>query len=338
MKPEDRLLFACTRQDFQEQDQKAVLEISREYPLSWELAFSKAERHGVASLVYVNLCQRSEIPFDIPQKLVDSYQMYTMQNTVRKEQRARKLAEIIEYLNEHDIEAMLIKGGVLDILVYEHPAFSTLSDIDLVLHRKREEISSPELDRLMDELHGSSIEYDFYHHHDMTINGALPVDFDRIWQDASRIEYRGQPVWVMSAEDTLISLCINSCRKRYFRLKSLLDISETIRVMDQLRWDVVVEKAGLYDCSSIVYTALLVAERTLGCDLPEGVRDELKVSTLRSAVIDSLVSYAMRYSSLPLEPISGINLAGRQLHASLVLPYATYRLYQIRHKLFEEIL
>lgn len=338
MKPEDRLLFACTRQDFQEQYQQTVLDISQEYPLSWELIFSKAERHGVATLVYVNLCQRSDITFDIPQKLVDRYHLYTMQNTVRKEQRAQKLVEIIKYLSEQKIEAMLIKGGVLDVLVYEHPAFSTLSDIDLVLDRRREELPAPELDRLMDKLHGSSIEYDFYHHHDMTINGALPVDFDRVWRDAARIEYRGQQVWVMSAEDTLISLCINSCRKRYFRLKSLLDISETIRVMGQLRWDVVVEKAGRYDCSSIVYTALLVAERTLGCDLPVGILEELQVSRLRSAVINSLVSYAIRYSSLPLDPISGTSLGGRQLHASLVLPYATYRLNQIRHKLFEEIL
>ncbi len=338
MKPEDRLLFACTRQDFQEQYQQAVLDISRQHTLSWELVFSKAERHGVATLVYVNLCQRSELAFDIPEQLVKRYQMYTMQNTVQKEQRAQKLAEIIEYLNERDIEAMLIKGGVLDILVYEHPAFSTLSDIDLVLHRRREELSGPEIDRLMDELHGSGIEYDFYQHHDMTINGALPVDFDRIWRDAARIEYRGQPVWVMSAEDTLISLCINSCRKRYFRLKSLLDISETIRVMDKLRWDVIAEKARMYDCSSIVYTALLVADRTLGCDLPVGVLDQLRVSALRSVLINSLVSYALRYSSLPLDPISGTSVAGKQLHASLVLPYATYRLYQIRHKVFEEIL
>lgn len=136
----------------------------------------------------------------------------------------------------------------------------------------------------------------------------------------------------------LISLCINSCRKRYFRLKSLMDIAETTHKIKGLRWEMVAEKARRYDCTNIVYTALLVADRTLGCSLPETVLDNLSVNPLRAAFINGLVNYALRYSSLPLDPISGTSVGGRQIHASLALPYATYRLYQIRHKLFEEIL
>lgn len=338
MKPEDQVLFACTRQDFQAKHQQTVLELSRESILSWELIFSKAEHHGVASLVYVNLCQRSDLQLDIPQPVVDRYRLYTMRNTVRKEQRAQKLVEVLSYLKSRGIDVMLIKGGVLDFLVYEHPAFSTLNDIDLVLRRQRENFTNSEMDQLMHDLHGSGVEYDFYSHHDMTINGALPINFDLIWQDAERIEYRHQPVWVMSTEDMLISLCVNSCRKRYFRLKSLLDIAETIRKIKKMRWDIVAEKARLYDCSNIVYTAILVADRTLYCDLPEGALDNLSVSALRAVVINGLVNYAMQYGTLPLNPISGASVAGRQLHSSLVLPYATYRFYQIRHKIFEEVL
>jgi hypothetical protein len=338
VKPEDRLLFACTRQNFQAEHQQAVQELSREYNLSWELIFSKAERHGVASLVYVNLCQRSEMQLDIPKPIVDSFRLYTLRNTVRKEQRAQKLVEVLDYLSARQMDAMLFKGAVLDVLVYDHPTFSTLNDIDLVLRRRREDITSSEIDQLMHDLHGSGVEYDFYEHHDMTINGALPVDFERVWRDAEKIDYRGHQIWIMSPEDMLISLCINSCRKRYFRLKSLLDIAETTRKMKRLRWDIVVEKARLYDCSNIVYAALLAADRTLGCELPENTLDDLSVSSLRAVAIKALVGFTIRYSSLPLSPISGVNIGGRQLHSSLVLPYATYRFYQIWHKIFREIL
>lgn len=336
MKPEDRLLFACARQDFNPKYQQVVRELSRNHTLSWELVFSKAERHGLASLAYVNLCQRSQL--DIPQHIVDRYRLYMMRNTVHKEQRAQKLCAVLDYLSSLEIEAMLIKGGALDVLVYDHATFSTLNDIDLVLRRRREDFTVPEMDKLMHDLHGTGIEYDFYDHHDMTINGALPVDFDLIWQDAVGINYRDQDVWVMSAEDMLISLCINSCRKRYFRLKSLMDIAETTHKMKGLCWEIVVEKASRYDCSNIVYAALLVANRTLECSLPEGALESLQVSPMRVAVINSLLNYALRYSTLPLAPISGTSVGGRQLHASLLLPYATYRLYQIRHKIFEEIL
>lgn len=338
MRPEDHLLFACVRQDFTPEYQSVVRQLNHDNSLSWELVFSKAERHGVASLVYVNLCQRSDLQLDIPPQVVERYRLYTMQNAVRKEQRAKKLSDVLAYLNSREIEAMLIKGGALDLLVYDHQAFSTLNDIDLVLRCRREDFSPAEMDQIMHDLHGSGVEYDFYEHHDMTINGALPVDFDLVWQEAKTINYRDRDVWVMCPEDMLISLCINSCRKRYFRLKSLMDIAETTHKIKGLRWEMVAEKARRYDCTNIVYTALLVADRTLGCSLPETVLDNLSVNPLRAAFINGLVNYALRYSSLPLDPISGTSVGGRQIHASLALPYATYRLYQIRHKLFEEIL
>lgn len=338
MRPEDHILFACTRQDFTDEHKQAVREISRKYSLSWEVIFSKAEQHGVAPLVYVNLCQGEGLGLEIPESIVNRYRLFAMRNTVRKEQRVQRTLQALEYFNAQSIDVMLIKGGALDLLVYDHAMLITSNDIDLVLKRHREEISPAHMQQIMSDMHQSGIEYDFFSHHDMTINGALPVDFERIWREATRIDYRGQPVWMMSPEDMLISVCINSCRKRYFRLKSLLDIAETLRKMDAIRWDVVVEKSRQYDCQNIVYTALLVCQQTLGCRLPPGALPRFGVNPLRAAVINSIAKFLIRYSSLPVAPISGRSLLGKQIHFSLVLPYASYRFYQIRHKLFDEIL
>lgn len=338
MRPEDHILFACTRQDFTDEHKRAVLEISRKHSLSWETVFSKAEQHGVAPLVYLNLCQGEGLGLDIPESIVNRYRLFAMRNTVRKEQRVQRTLQALEYFNSQSVDVMLIKGAALDLLVYGHAMLITSNDIDFVLKRRREELSPDEIQQIMNDLHQSGIEFDFYSHHDVTINGALPVDFERIWQEASRIDYRGQPAWLMSPEDMLISVCINSCRKRYFRLKSLLDIAETLRKMDAIRWDLVVEKSRQYDCQNIVYTALLVSRETLGCALPPGALHSLGVNPLRAGLINSMVRFLIRYSSLPAAPNAGRSLLGKQVHASLVLPYASYRFYQIRHKLLEEIL
>ena len=337
MRPEDQVLFACTRQDFQDEHKRTILEISRKHSLSWETIFSKAEQHGVAPLVYINLCQGDGLDLNIPESIVNRYRLFAMRNTVRKEQRVQRTLQALEYFNAQSIDVMLIKGGVLDMLVYEHAMLITSNDIDVVLKIRREELSPAQVQKIMDDLHESGIEYDFYSHHDMTINGALPVDFDLIWRDASRIDYRGEPVWIMSPEDMLVSLCINSCRKRYFRLKSLLDIAETLRKIEAIRWDVMVEKSRYYDCQNIVYTALQVCTQTLGCSLPPSGLEHLGVNPLRAAVINGIVKFLIRYSSLPESPNAGKSLLGKQLHFSLLLPYASYRFYQIRHKLFEEI-
>ena len=337
MNPEDQVLFASTRQDFQDAYKEKVLHLSHKYALSWKLIFSKAERHGVVSLVYLNLCQNPDLELDIPRTIVDFYRLYTVRNTVRKEQRAQSLQAVLEYFDERSIDVLLIKGGVLDILIYDHPTFSTISDIDLVLRPSREKFTQPQLTQIMQDLHGSGIEYDFHAHHDMTINGMLPIDFERIWQDAKRTVYRDLPVWIMDNEDMLISLCINSCRKRYFRLKSLLDIAETIRKIKDLSWDLLAEKSRAYDCNNIVYAALAVTNQTLGCELPPGVLEKLRVKPLRAAVIERIIHYMIQYGSLPEEPISGRYIFGRRIHSSLLLPYATYRFYQVRHKLIKEI-
>lgn len=336
MRAEDHLLFACTRQDFGGEYQQKALEISRRYTLNWEQVFTKAEQHGVAGLLYVNLCQRSDLDLGIPASIIEHYRLYTLRNSVRKEQQLQKLLRALEALQRRSIPALLFKGAALEFLVYEQSAYSTLNDVDLVLKVKREQLTQSAMEELTRELE-SGIEYDFYEHHDMTINGALPVDFERIWKDATRIELRGQPVWVMCPEDMLISLCINSCRKRFFRLKSLLDIAETVQKVKNIHWDKLVEKARSYDCTNIVYTALLVTRQTLGCDLPRDGLDALQIHRVRKALINGVVSYALRHGSLPSTPISGKMFWGRQLHISLVLPYAAYRFYQVRHKLLNEI-
>ena len=336
MKPEDQLLFASTRQDFDHHHQRIALVLSRQYALDWELVFAKAEQHGVVGLVYVNLCQRCDHDLGIPSALVERYHMKILRNTVHKEQQIQYLRHALAYLASRSIEAMLIKGLALDLLVYEHSAYSSLNDIDLVLNLRRESLSAAEYGELTHQLR-EGLEYDFYEHHDVTINGALPVDFRQIWRDVTPVEFGRQQVWLMCPEDMLISLCINSCRKRFFRLKSLLDIAETIWKMPDLNWDKVLEKVRSYDCANIVYTALLVARQSLGCDLPEGLLDRLPVSPIRKALIDGMVKFAMRYGSLPITPISGVMVFGKQIHISLVLPYTAYRPYQVGRRLREEI-
>ena len=338
MKPEDRLLFAVSRQDFTEKHQQIVLDLCQRFPIPWDTLFAKAEQHGVAPLVYINLCQRSSLGLDIPAEVVDQYRMFTFRNTIWKEQRSKKLTDTLAYFHERMIDVLLIKGGVLDLLVYDHPAYVTSNDIDLVIYRRREEYTPEELTHLMSHLHQSGIEYDFFEHHDTTINGVLPVDFKRIWDDAVRINYRDQPVLIMCPEDMLISLCINSCRKRFFRLKSLLDIAETLNRIEDLQWDKLVEKARSYDCLNIVYAALLVTQLTLGCNLPVNVLDDIAPNALRATLIRTVINFLLGWSSLPAAPNTGQSFLGKQIHLSLLLPYVVYRGYQIRYKLAHEIL
>ena len=116
----------------------------------------------------------------------------------------------------------------------------------------------------------------------------------------------------MAPEDLLISLCINSCRKRFFRLKHLFDIAETVRRLD-LDWDRLAANAREDRCEGIVYTALHVASETLGCRIPD--LDPLQVPRPRVLLIRRLVARHLRHGSLDSPPPAW-------------LPYASFRLEQ----------
>jgi hypothetical protein len=227
---------------------------------------------------------------------------------------------------------MLIKGMALEILVYNRPWITVSSDVDLVLGIEADGFI--DADRMeLDDLVGSySLEYDFVEHHDVTMNGILPIDFQRVWADARATGYHGQPCFIMSVEDMLISLCINSCRRRYFRLKSLCDIAETVRQREEIDWLLLAEKARTYRCNHIVYTALLATQATLGCPLPDSLRQDLALSPRRSRMIRSEIE--KRVSQPLFGSQSFRKILGRPVDPSLMLPYLSYRWDQIVRRIW----
>ncbi|MCB0212874.1 MAG: nucleotidyltransferase family protein, partial [Anaerolineae bacterium] len=209
--------------------------------------------------------------------------------------------------------------------------YTSLSDIDLVLRPRCGTLSSRQRTHIEKFfLKFPSFEYDFFEHHDVTMNGSLAVDFNRIWHDAKQISVKDETVLVMSPEDMLITTCINSCRKRFFKLKSLCDIAETVEKFQDLNWMEFIHKTKAYECQNIVYAALVAAQLTVGCPLPDYVLAHLNINPMRAKVIQFL-SRRMSLSSLYTLQ-AGHELFGRYIGVSLLLPYVTYQLSQIRRK------
>jgi hypothetical protein len=335
MRAEDQLLFLAARQDLTADHRAAIQSLLHSKPVSWEKVFSTAQEHRVAPLVYINLVQKQEPALDIPDSIIKQQRLNIFHHVKEKEHVASRLAETLALINAHSLRAMLVKGSALDLLVYDKPWYTAASDVDLILDCTRQEFDQRRLEHIEHKMAASSMEYDFYEHHDVNINGALPVDFKLIWGDAVKLDHRGQAVYVMCPEDMLISLCINSCRKRFFRLKSLCDIAETVRKFPQLSWAKLVDRAKRYDCLPIVYTALRVTELTVRLQLPAGTPDLLKIGWLRKTLIEVAIRYLLRTVSLSAYPFTGRIFFNRQLHLSLILPYLNYRGYQVWRKLDE---
>ncbi len=327
LSPVDRFLLTCTRQACGPEHLQRAAAISREEEFDWDQMFDTATDHSVAPLIYVNLqrCAQSGMP--VPDAVLHRFKLQAARYAILKKRQATRLAKALAEFHEQGIEVMIIKGGALDLLVYEQPWYTVPHDVDLVLRATREEMGG----KYVPHLDGYGIEYDFMTHHDIIMNGALPVDFDQIWADSEGAELQGQPVSVMRADDMLISLCINSCRKRYFRLKALCDIAETVAAYPQMDWNQLASRAKLFKVNYIVYTALLAVQMALGARLPGDLLSTLGVGPIRRR----LIGYLANRSSLSAfgSLASGRQLFNRQISWQLLLPYASFYPNQIWRRL-----
>lgn len=334
MRSEDRFLFLAARQRLEPAHLSQMEALAASAQFRWQAVFAAAQQNGIAPLLYNHVTAHPELSARLPDALREQYRRYVLRNIFSKQERARQLKQAMEFFRQNGICAIVLKGAAQELLVYEQPWYTVSFDIDLILQPRREEVPTELLKEIAQKFHRKRVEYDYFQHHDMNINGMLPVDFDAVWQAARPVDCYGAPGFVLSPEDHLLSLCINSCRKRFFRLKSLFDIHETIQKCAQLDWQQFCERCRRFDCGNIVFTALLVAALTLETPVPGEVMGGLGVPPARKALINAGVRFLLStWSLVENEPRS--RLFNRRVEATLVLPYLAYRPGQIWHKVQE---
>jgi hypothetical protein len=324
MSSEDRLLFICTRQNFLEMHRDLVTNLCFKEDVEWNTVYSISEEHRVAPLIYFNLKQCQDIISQIPKDVIDKFEYCLFQNAIMKDLVKDRIVKVLACLNEMSIDTMLIKGVILDKTVYRKQFYTMLGDVDLIARPKSNELPTKDRKKITNVIREIPIfEFEYFAHHDITMNATLPINFDRIWQDSEIITFGDQRAFMMSSEDLLISACISSCRRRYFKLKNILDIAEILETYHDLKWDLLLEKSKEYRCDVIVYTALLITQMTLGCNLPREIFRQLGVDPLRVLMIKYLIQ-KITLSSLSI--FSAKSAVGRRkIDRTLLLPYLTYR-------------
>ncbi len=341
---EDQALFYCAHQDFTPAYVEALTKLSRQTSLDWKIFFDTAVKNRIGPLVHVNL---KKAGIDLPAAVAVGLKKEYIDNLIRVKEARRRLEHALVNLDAWQaqygisLRLMLIKGAALNTLIYTKSWYTRSYDIDLVLdipsyqipdHARRQLLNT-----LMDINHTPSpyythLEFDFYAHHDMTMNGQLAVDVPEIWRQARQLSLDGHSLLIMSPEDTLITATIACCRKRYFCLKPLLDLAECTRHLEGLDWDRVVEKALTYQANGIAYAALWLANELLEAQTPEWVFGALNVVRLKRFLIQRMADFLLKNFSLAHLTTVGDG-TNRPLSAAILFTYLTYRSSQLSRKI-----
>jgi len=322
MIPENELLFICTRKNFQLEHQKAIFELCNKFKIKWNIVHSTALRHQVIPLIYYNLSKCRYFGLDIESGVLAKFKTDAIVLGLYKLKQEQDIVKVLSHFNKKSVDVMLIKGAALNFTVYQDFSGYIIGDMDLILKNHREEVSNHEdqEDIAFFKKLSTLVEWERFQHHDVSRNETLKINFEYIWHNTKKTFFKGQQVQIMSPEDMLLTACINSCRKRFFRLKSLCDIAEIINYFKELDWEVFVHNTKKCHCRYLVYTALLVTTVTVTCDLPKDILSKLHVNRLRTMLIYLLIKYLHKFVSLnSLLPSSGIVIGGRHINLSLLL-------------------
>lgn len=350
MLPEDRFICLLARQRIEDRHIERLTELCRTSALNWDYIFATAHAHQISPLILANLQTLAEehlATLPIPSHTQDNFKQAYIHNVLVKKQTSHVLMEALDILERFDLAVMLVKGEALNLTVYEHPWYTISYDIDLVIRARRSDLSPGVLIELDDAFHGLNstrgllrehLEYDFYSHHDVTMNDILPFDMERIWREADCRRIGDHTVMLMRPEETLLAAAVQCCRKRYFRLKAICDVAEIVSVYPDLNWSELIARAQAYRCNVMLYSALYVAGLLLGAEVEGEVLHSLGVNPGRQRVIERIAgSLVERESLAELHERSQAALFGRQFSWSLALTYATYRFDQLPLKAQEVI-
>src|SRR5262245_40349945 len=141
---ENRLILACARSDA---DVQGIEELSGRGP-DWQAIMRKAERWGLAPLVYTNLRQAERrVPKVVVERLRSLYRGDAIHGVARQE----LLRTILVRFSEAGIPVIVLKGAAMAALVYPSPALRPMRDIDLLVHRRDMERVEAVLHGLRDE-------------------------------------------------------------------------------------------------------------------------------------------------------------------------------------------
>lgn len=318
---ENELLFLCTKKDFQLEHQEQVINLCSKIIINWNTVYLTALHHKVAPLIYYNLSKCGNLIAKINPENLKNFKYYFLNAHLYKTQQEQDITNTLLYFNQKSVKVMLIKGAALNLTIYKDCPWYVIGDIDIILNNKREEVTDKEDQEDIKFFESLKInEWERFEHHDVSMNTALPINFAQIFERAIEINFQGQKVLIMSPEDMLLAACINSCRKRFFRLKSLLDITTIIDYYKAFNWQQFIIISKEYKCSSIVYTSLLVTSLTLGYKISEDVLDNLDINPLKKIITRQLIEYLI--TNIPLFfllPSSGINILGKKINPSLIL-------------------
>ncbi len=306
--PEIEILLCCTNIHTDTAKPQRIESLLQK-DIDWNYLFKQACQQGVFLLLYQNLVKY--YPESIPKNIQPQLQAYSQIKTARNLFLSQKLCQLIKLFENNNIKVIPFKGAVLSASAYRDLTLKEFCDIDLII--KQEDFS-----RVKDILTSQgyqprsqqqpwgqvftnkddSIHIDI---HWQLAPSCFPyrVDFEQLWQRCETVSILNQQVTNLSAEDSLLILCLQIVKDAHYRqekLKQVYDIAQIIK-NQKLDWEVVIQRARDLGSERLLLFGLGIASRLLQVEIPEELQQNIEKDLIVKLYLNQVVKQLFRHSN-----------------------------------------
>lgn len=294
-RPEHRLIVRSARVRLDAADRDLFESLVRG-GLDWEHLADEAWRHGLGPLLYHHL--KATCPDEVPEDVMGRLREHFHATASRNLYMTREALGLLKLFEANDVPALFYKGPIIAASVYGNLSLREFGDLD-VLVRRRDVPKAKELllsqgyepgypltaDQELFHLKTNN-EYKF----DRPRDGAsvdlhwevapmyfhFPLGPESLWEHRQSVPLGGSEVPTLSAEDTLLALCVHGVFHLWGRLEWVCGVAEMVRARERLDWARVLERAEEADNRGTLFCGLYLARDLLEAPLPEEVSRKME--------------------------------------------------------------
>jgi hypothetical protein len=268
--------------------------------VNWEQLLALAIRHSLTPLLYWQL--RHFDDHGVPAAYLNELRDRFNNNAARNLLLAQELLSITGLLKSSGISSMPYKGPALAVLAYGNLSLRRFGDLDIIIPKTEFARAKSILiaegyvqHAVLTEAQQAAV---LRTHHSLAfLNESKKIVIELHWDVAGKrfsaqydadavgrrlitIELRGGTVDSLSAEDTLLALCVHGSKHLWERLAWVCDVAELITSHDEIDWADVIRQARTSGSWRMLALGLLLAMEMFDAPLPAAVQQAVREETV----------------------------------------------------------
>jgi len=325
MGPEERFIVASCNPSLRPDRLEGLREAAAEVR-DWEQVREQAVSLGLAPILHRNLTA-TRLRGMVPEETVTRLSRAGHAGTYIGLRQREEMGRVLDCLEAHGIEPVLLKGAALAATVYDDPALRTMSDVDLLLQEEEigrgyEAIEKMGYLPIVRPVHRDRARREaFYGKHRHTVplispGGRAIVELHRhiMGTDETAPEYglgafrrrvrevpfHGRMVKVPAPADLVLHTCLHMSYADRFvgKLRDLIDLDQTIRAAGRdIDWNRFLEEVPTVGAARCLFSCLDLARRLYGTPIPADLLYELRRSS-RLGFVGSRLLRALAFTVL----------------------------------------